>query len=155
MRMGRDKLLGNGDMLFLWPGTSTVIRGQGTYLSDDEIDRVCNHCGTGEQKFVGRVDEPQGRRRRFTWGAGRGVRCARRTSYTNRRSEVVIREGRGSLSLIQRCLGIGYGRAARLVDYMAEDGIVGEYNGSKSREVILTMAEWQRMQGIEPQEEAG
>ncbi len=49
---GADKLLGNGDMLFLWPGTSTLIRGQGTYLSDDEIDAVCAHCSKGEQNFV-------------------------------------------------------------------------------------------------------
>ncbi len=50
--MGADKLLGNGDMLFLWPGTSTLLRGQGTYLSDEEINRVCDHCSTGEQNFV-------------------------------------------------------------------------------------------------------
>ncbi len=50
--MGADKLLGNGDMLFLWPGTSTLLRGQGTYLSDDEINAVVEHCSTGEQNFV-------------------------------------------------------------------------------------------------------
>lgn len=65
--------------------------------------------------------------------------------------QVVIREGRESLSLIQRCLGIGYDRAARLVDYMAEDGIVGQYKGSKSRDVLLTMEQWNAMQGIEPE----
>jgi S-DNA-T family DNA segregation ATPase FtsK/SpoIIIE len=55
--------------------------------------------------------------------------------------------------LLQRCLGIGYGRAAKLIDFMAEDGIVGEYNGSKAREVVMTMAKWQQMQGIEADEE--
>jgi S-DNA-T family DNA segregation ATPase FtsK/SpoIIIE len=60
--------------------------------------------------------------------------------------EVVLREGRGSCSLLQRALGIGYGRAARLVDYMAEDGIVGDHNGSSAREVLLTMEEWDAMQ---------
>ena len=50
--------------------------------------------------------------------------------------DVVIREGRGSVSLLQRALGIGYGRAARLIDFMAEDGIVGQYNGSQAREVL-------------------
>ena len=63
--------------------------------------------------------------------------------------EVVIREGRGSCSLLQRCLGIGYGRAAKLIDFMAEDGIVGQYNGSKAREVLMTMAQWQALQGLE------
>jgi S-DNA-T family DNA segregation ATPase FtsK/SpoIIIE len=60
--------------------------------------------------------------------------------------EVVIREGRGSVSLLQRALGIGYGRAARLIDFMEEDGIVGAYNGSKSRDVVMTMDQWSRMQ---------
>jgi S-DNA-T family DNA segregation ATPase FtsK/SpoIIIE len=59
----------------------------------------------------------------------------------------VVREGRGSVSLLQRALGIGYGRAARLVDYMAEDGIVGDYNGSQAREVLLTIEQWAEMNG--------
>ena len=50
--MGADKLLGNGDMLFLWPGTSTLMRGQGTYLSDDEITNVVDSVATSEQQFV-------------------------------------------------------------------------------------------------------
>src|SRR6187397_25389 len=61
--------------------------------------------------------------------------------------DVVVREGRGSVSLLQRALGIGYGRAARLVDYMAEDGIVGNYNGSQAREVLLTLEQWAEMNG--------
>jgi len=61
--------------------------------------------------------------------------------------EIVIREGRGSVSLLQRALGIGYGRAARLVDFMAEDGIVGAYNGSQAREVMITLDQWQAMRG--------
>ena len=54
-----------------------------------------------------------------------------------------MREGRGSVSLLQRNLQIGYGRAARLIDFMAEDGIVGSYNGSQAREVLMTMADWE------------
>lgn len=54
----------------------------------------------------------------------------------------MVREGRGSVSLLQRALGIGYGRAARLVDFMAEDGIVGDYNGSQAREVLFTPEQW-------------
>jgi S-DNA-T family DNA segregation ATPase FtsK/SpoIIIE len=56
-----------------------------------------------------------------------------------------VRERRGSVSLLQRCLGIGYGRAARLIDYMAEDGIVGEYNGSQAREVAISIEDWEAM----------
>ncbi|MBB3204701.1 S-DNA-T family DNA segregation ATPase FtsK/SpoIIIE [Rhodopirellula rubra] len=147
---GADKLLGNGDMLFLWPGTSTLIRGQGTYLSDAEIDRVCDHCSNGgEQRFIG---ELMNLKIDADGEAGSGElnveNLRKKDELYESAIEVVVREGRGSLSLIQRCLGIGYGRAARLVDYMAEDGIVGQYNGSKSREVLLTMAQWQQMQGL-------
>ena len=64
--------------------------------------------------------------------------------------EVVIREGRGSVSLLQRALGVGYGRGARMIDFMAEDGIVGQYAGSQAREVLMTMDEWAAAQGEEP-----
>jgi len=146
---GADKLLGNGDMLFLWPGTSTLIRGQGTYLSDAEIDRVVDHCSTGEQNFVGelmnlKVESADGE---IAPVAAGGLK--KRDELYESAIEVVVREGRGSVSLLQRCLGIGYGRAARLIDYMAEDGIVGQYNGSQARDVVITMADWERMQGIE------
>jgi hypothetical protein len=59
--------------------------------------------------------------------------------------DIVIREGRGSCSLLQRALGIGYGRAARLIDFMAEDGIVGQYNGSQAREVVISISDWEAM----------
>ena len=64
--------------------------------------------------------------------------------------EVIIREGRGSVSLLQRALGVGYGRGARLIDFMAEDGVVGEYKGSQAREVLITMEEWAARTGAEP-----
>ena len=51
------------------------------------------------------------------------------------------------MSLLQRALGIGYGRAARLIDFMAEDGIVGQYNGSQAREVLITLEQWAAMSG--------
>ena len=60
--------------------------------------------------------------------------------------DVIVREGRGSVSLLQRTLGIGYGRAARLIDYMAEDGIVGPYAGSQAREILISLADWEQMQ---------
>ncbi|MEO1616062.1 MAG: DNA translocase FtsK [Planctomycetota bacterium] len=144
---GADKLLGNGDMLFLWPGTSTLIRGQGTYLADEEIDSICAHCSLGEQNFVGelmnlKVEEDE--------EGESGPLSADRPDIYPSAVEVVIREGRGSCSLLQRHLGIGYGRAAKLIDFMAEDGVVGQYNGSKAREVTLSMEKWHEMQGLDP-----
>jgi DNA segregation ATPase FtsK/SpoIIIE, S-DNA-T family len=95
---GADKLLGNGDMLFLWPGTSTLIRGQGTYLSDGEIDRVVDHCSTGEQNFVGelmnlKVEDADGEsgpdRRRRTEEARRAVRKRDRSRRSRRARQCV------------------------------------------------------------------
>jgi S-DNA-T family DNA segregation ATPase FtsK/SpoIIIE len=68
--------------------------------------------------------------------------------------DLVVREGRGSVSLLQRALGIGYGRAARLIDFMAEDGIVGQYNGSQARDILITLADWERMQGLSSVDES-
>ncbi len=139
--MGAERLLGNGDMLFLWPGTSTLLRGQGTYLSDEEINKVVECVSTGEQDFVTelvqlKVDAP---------GEAGNAQISQRDELYESAVEIVIREGRGSVSLLQRCLGIGYGRAARLIDYMAEDGVVGPYNGSQAREVVMTLAQWQQL----------
>jgi len=143
--MGADKLLGNGDLLFLWPGTSTLIRGQGTYLSDDEITRVISAVATSEPQFVTelvelKASEPEAQQ----------LQLNQRDELYEGAVDVVIREGRGSVSLLQRTLGIGYGRAARLIDYMAEDGFVGPYNGSQAREVLISLEEWEERNGRKP-----
>jgi S-DNA-T family DNA segregation ATPase FtsK/SpoIIIE len=142
--MGADKLLGNGDMLFLWPGTSNLLRGQGTYVSDDEINRVVDHCGMGEQNFVSELVNLKVSDNNDTEEGAKPV-LRKRDELYEAAIDVVIREGRGSVSLLQRALGIGYGRAARLIDFMAEDGIVGEYNGSQAREVVISISDWEAM----------
>jgi S-DNA-T family DNA segregation ATPase FtsK/SpoIIIE len=147
--MGADKLLGNGDLLFLWPGTSTLLRGQGTYLSDDEINRVVDFVGTTEPQFAKELVALKPK----SDNDGKGVNLKNRDELYEGAVDVVIREGRGSVSLLQRALGIGYGRAARLIDYMAEDGIVGEYNGSQARDVLITLEQWAEMQGEKPDPE--
>lgn len=139
--MGADKLLGNGDMLFLWPGTSSLMRGQGTYLSDEEINSVVDFVSTGEQDFVkelvqlrvedGAVADPS--------------KMKKRDDLYEQAVDVIVAEQRGSVSLLQRALGVGYGRGARLIDFMAEDGIVGPYNGSQAREVLISVADWELM----------
>ncbi len=148
--MGADKLLGNGDMLFLWPGTSTLLRGQGTYLSDEEINSVVDIVSTGEQNFV---NELVNMKVENAEDPAAPEQLRKRDDLYESAIDVVVREGRGSVSLLQRTLGIGYGRAARLIDFMAEDGIVGDYNGSQAREVIISVADWERMQGLEGSEE--
>ena len=139
--MGADKLLGNGDMLFLRPGTSALIRGQGTYLSDDEIGKVIDAVATTEPQFVRELVQLK-----LEEGSDAPTLTKRDDLYEGA-VDIVVREGRGSVSLLQRALGIGYGRAARLIDYMEEDGIVGPYNGSQAREILLTVEDWESMRG--------
>jgi len=143
--MGADKLLGLGDMLFLWPGTSTLIRGQGTYVSDEEISAVIGAIDTSEPQFVNELVQLKPGQSESDGTPG----LSSKDDLYESAIEVIIREGRGSVSLLQRALGIGYGRGARLIDYMAEDGIVGPYNGSQAREVLITMEDWEAMQSGE------
>lgn len=140
--MGADRLLGNGDMLFLWPGSSTLIRGQGTYLCDDEINSVIDAVATTEPQFVKELVQLK------TVKPGEdGKPLNSRDELYESAVDVVVREGRGSVSLLQRSLGIGYGRGARLIDYMADDGFVGPYNGSQAREVLISIEDWDAMTG--------
>jgi len=140
--MGADKLLSNGDLLFLWPGTSSLLRGQGTYVSDDEINRVIEAVATAEPQFVKELVQLKASQPELE---GRALQ--NRDELYEQAVDLVVREGRGSCSLLQRALGVGYGRAARLIDFMAEDGIVGPYNGSQAREVLISLEQWEAMRG--------
>jgi S-DNA-T family DNA segregation ATPase FtsK/SpoIIIE len=141
--MGADKLLGKGDMLFLQPGTSTLIRAQGAYASDDEIERVVGHLEC-DPSFSEELMQLRATPAAEAGGSLVDALRARDDAYPQA-IEVVVREGRGSVSLLQRALGIGYGRAARLIDFMAEDGIVGAYKGSSAREVLYTAEQWEQV----------
>ncbi len=139
---GAERLLGCGDMLYLAPGTSKVSRAQGTYVSDDEITDVIDFFSDLEPDYS---DELQRLVAKSNTSPGENSDTGPRQSddlYDNA-IDVVVREGRGSVSLLQRCLGIGYGRAARMIDWMAEDGIVGHYNGAQAREVIFSPEQWE------------
>jgi len=147
--IGAERLLGNGDMLFLIPGTSTIVRAQGTYVSDSEVHAICQYLERYPVEFSRELLQLQ-----VAGGPGskeRGAGLKERDELYEPAIEVVIREGRGSCSLLQRALGIGYGRAARLIDFMAEDGIVGEYKSGSAREVLYTWEEWEALKnGGEP-----
>ncbi len=136
---GADRLLGNGDMLFLSPGTSQILRGQGTYLSDEEIGKVMSFVGTSEPQYAAELVNLKP----ASSGESSAESPQSKDDMYDAAVEVIIREGRGSVSLLQRALGVGYGRGARLIDYMAEDGVVGMYAGSQAREVLVTMEEWE------------
>jgi S-DNA-T family DNA segregation ATPase FtsK/SpoIIIE len=138
---GAERLLGAGDMLFLQPGTSTIIRAQGAYVDDREIGRAVEALEVHEPNFESELLNLK--TKTADGGGDLGERLRERDAMYEQAIEVVIREQRGSTSLLQRALGVGYGRASRLIDFMAEDGIVGAYNGSSARDVLVTPEEWE------------
>jgi len=151
--MGAERLLGNGDMLYLAPGTSSVSRAQGTFVSDDEVNDIIDFLGQYETDYCEEISQVTSAD--SSESPQRGMEAIKdRDELYEQAIEVVIREGRGSVSLLQRALGIGYGRGARLIDYMAEDGIVGDYNGSQAREVNYNTEQWEAMQNGEELEDA-
>jgi S-DNA-T family DNA segregation ATPase FtsK/SpoIIIE len=151
--MGAEKLLSMGDMLFLAPGTSQLLRGQGTYLSDDEINQIVEFVSRGEQNFVTELVTLKPKDENGETASIEQLR--KRDPLYESAVEIVVTEGRGSVSLLQRSLGIGYGRAARLIDFMAEDGIVGHYAGSQAREILISIDDWERMKSGGGDEEEG
>ena len=138
--MGADKLLGKGDMLFLVPGNNTLVRAQCTYVASEEISKIVQHLETDEPCFSKELLQLEA----TSGGGAESIdKMRERDPLYEQAVEIVIREGRGSVSLLQRTLGIGYGRSARMIDWMAEDGVVGAYNGSNAREVQYTVEEWE------------
>ncbi len=142
---GAERLLGSGDMLYLAPSTSHLTRAQGTYVSDDEINAIIDFFSDVEPEYSQELQRLTSQTSAASSGGGGEGSNRQHDELYEEAVEVVIREGRGSVSLLQRALGIGYGRAARMIDYMAEDGIVGEYNGAHAREVICTIDQWHAM----------
>lgn len=137
---GAERLLGQGDMLFLQLGQ--LIRAQGAYVDDKEIERTVNAIATDTPNYDSELLNLKTKDQQAGEGGGLGGALRERDPMYEQAIEIVIREHRGSTSLLQRALGIGYGRASRLVDFMAEDGIVGAYNGSNARDVLITAEEW-------------
>ncbi len=133
---GAEKLIGKGDMLFLPMGESTPTRIQGSFISEEEVQRVVDYTikqqkAQYDEKFNNLTDKPQGA-----------------SSYNekddqyddplyNEIVDFVIKSGKTSASLLQRKYRLGYNRAARMIDLLEERGIVGPPNGSKPREVLV------------------
>jgi S-DNA-T family DNA segregation ATPase FtsK/SpoIIIE len=144
---GADKLLGMGDMLYMQPASSTIVRAQGAYVDDKEIERTVAHLECDEPNYESELLNLKAKSTASgdSGGASSGSyseQLRARDELYEQAIDVVVREQRGSTSLLQRALGIGYGRASRLIDFMAEDGIVGAFNGSSARDVLLDVDEW-------------
>jgi S-DNA-T family DNA segregation ATPase FtsK/SpoIIIE len=132
---GAETLLGEGDMLFLKPGTSDLIRAQGTFLDDGEIRRIVKHLkDIAEPQFHPELTQL----RKVDPGE------MPKDELFDEAVRVVLETKRGSVSLLQRRLGIGYARASRIIEMMAGAGILGEYKGSQAREVMMTLEEYEQ-----------
>jgi S-DNA-T family DNA segregation ATPase FtsK/SpoIIIE len=144
---GAELLLGLGDMLFLPPGASKPTRGQGTYVDDREIrETVTMVRGLCEAQF-----EPDLVQIKGTIGPDGEME---RDELFDDAVRVVLETRRGSVSLLQRRLTIGYSRASRLIEQMAQAGIVGDYKGSQAREATISLEDWNAMKEQEKTEAA-
>jgi S-DNA-T family DNA segregation ATPase FtsK/SpoIIIE len=134
---GADLLLGQGDMLFLPPGCSKPIRSQGTYIDDKEMRESV--------KLVRTQAEAQYEPELVQIKAKFDASDMEQDELFDDAVRIVLETKRGSVSLLQRRLTIGYSRASRLIEMMAQTGIVGDYKGSQAREAMYTLDEWDAM----------
>jgi S-DNA-T family DNA segregation ATPase FtsK/SpoIIIE len=133
---GAETLLGEGDMLFLKPGTSDLIRAQGTFVDESEIKRIVKHLkDIAEPQFHPELTQLK---KLDTSEMGRD-------ELFDDAVRIVLETKRGSVSLLQRRLSVGYARASRMIEMMAAAGILGEYKGSQAREVMMTLEEYERI----------
>ena len=130
--IGAEKLLGKGDLLFMPPGAPKLVRGQGTLVTDPEMERVVQFLKAQRppQYEIAELEDSEGR-------SAAGSSSKTRDALYDEALRVVVEGGQASVSLLQRRMRLGYGRAARILDMMEEEGIVGPIRGAKPREVYL------------------
>ncbi|WP_315372171.1 DNA translocase FtsK [Paenibacillus xylanexedens] len=134
---GAEKLLGRGDMLFMPMGASKPVRVQGAFMSDEEVENIVNYVrGQGEAQYdeslVPEVDD--------SIQAEDEVQ----DELYEKAVQIILEAKQASVSLLQRRMRVGYTRAARLIDSMESRGVIGPYEGSKPREVLVSLEEYQQ-----------
>ncbi|MEI3347374.1 MAG: DNA translocase FtsK [Dysosmobacter sp.] len=151
---GAEKLVGKGDMLYAPLGAGKPTRVQGCFISPEEIEEVVTFVKqSGEAQYsdevIAKIEESVQEKEK----GGKGAASAASDAGDEEGDEllpaavdVVLETGQASVSMLQRRLKLGYSRAARLVDQMEERGIVGPFEGSKPRQLLITRAQWQEMQ---------
>jgi DNA segregation ATPase FtsK/SpoIIIE, S-DNA-T family len=138
-QMGAEALLGMGDMLYMASGSGLPVRVHGAFVSDDEVHRVVTYLKQqgGEPNYIegllegGTVDEDG------DLAGGEGGSSGEKDPMYDQAVEVVLKNRRASISLVQRHLKIGYNRAARLVEDMEKAGLVSAMSGSGQREILV------------------
>ena len=152
---GAEKLVGRGDMLYFPLGSGKPLRVQGCLISDEEVADVVGfikqNSGGAEydQEIMHDIEKHAAEKEKGSKGVGGSAPEEVGDDYDEllpAAIEVVVDTGMASVSMLQRRLKLGYSRAARLVDQMEEKGVVGPFEGSKPRQVLISKAQWQEMQ---------
>lgn len=158
---GGELLLGQGDMLYLSPHSHKVSRAQGTLVDDLEIRRVVKFMKTiaspSFERSLVQLRSMDGDEERLVAtenNSSASLAAAQEDPLFDRAVEIVLETKRGSVSLLQRRLAIGYTRASRLIDLMGIAGIIGEHKGSVAREVQISPEEWEEMKRMAGELEA-
>ena len=160
---GAEKLVGKGDMLYAPLGAGKPTRVQGCFITPEEIERVVGFVKTtGEAEYSREVMDKIEQAVKEKEKGGGGKTSAEPAEAQEDGDEllpaaveVVLETGQASVSMLQRRLKLGYSRAARLVDQMEERGIVGPFEGSKPRQLLIDKAKWQELQmSKQPQPES-
>ena len=137
-QMGAEALLGQGDMLYLAPGTGYPTRVHGAFVSDDEVHRVVEHLkATGAPEYIEDILTGAGGDDEEGGEAGEGSNDAESDPLYDQAVDIVLKNQRASISLVQRHLRIGYNRSARLIEAMEKAGLVSGMDGRGGREVIM------------------
>ena len=151
---GAEKLVGRGDMLYFPLGTGKPQRVQGCLISDEEVASVVEFVkksGSAEydEAIIHEIEQHAAEKEKQGKGVGGSAPDAVDDEFDEllpSAIEVVVETGQASVSMLQRRLKLGYSRAARLVDQMEEKGVVGPFEGSKPRQLLITKEQWQEMQ---------
>lgn len=131
---GADKLLGKGDMLFLRPGESKLIRAQGSLVSDKEIEKVVSFIKSfGSPVYDEEILKEQERL---------VIVNGQKDQLYDEAVKIIIESNQASVSILQRRLRLGYTRAARIIDMMESEGLIGSFEGSKPRRILIDREAW-------------
>jgi len=132
---GAENLLGKGDLLYLRPGASKLIRAQGAFVTEEEVSRVIDFIAAQAKPFY----EQEIHAKLVKPSSGDSELSEKDEELMSRSLEVIKQEKRASTSLLQRRLGLGYGRAAWVIDQFESRGIIGPKDGAKDREILVDL----------------
>lgn len=152
---GAEKLLGQGDMLYSPIGSSKPLRVQGCYISDEEVEELCEYIKKqGESEYSEEIQKEIENKAAQEKGASKFADDGESSDNLDPLFEdavkVAIETGKASTSFLQRKLGVGYSRGSKIMDQMEEKGIIGPQDGAKPRQILINMQQWIQMQAQGP-----